>query len=275
MIVVMPDGNVTSSFNINYSVPQDEFPKDLTGSIIPHVEKNYRVAPGARHGALAGLSLRMSLIPTAPAPGKRRILVVANQALSGEELRRRLGEIGERVELDVFAAVLTSYLTTPCRTSTKSSPRRAGGLTSRWHGPARAASSHAEKLAIRIQTPRSRTSCWTSVPTRVIVVTHPRERPTWQEQGELERLRRELPVLVEHVIVSAGGADNSAFPETLAAPASSSSAASRRLLFDRYVHLRTPPPAREATEAGSALSTQAPALSYLAAAGETEPSGID
>ena len=28
MIVVMPDGNVTSSFNINYSVPQDEFPKE-------------------------------------------------------------------------------------------------------------------------------------------------------------------------------------------------------------------------------------------------------
>jgi hypothetical protein len=57
MIVVTPDGNVTSSFNINYSVPQDEFPKELTGSIIPHVEKNYRVAPGARNGALAGLSL--------------------------------------------------------------------------------------------------------------------------------------------------------------------------------------------------------------------------
>lgn len=42
----------------------------------------------------------------------------------------------------------------------------------------------------------------------VIVVTHPRERETWQEQGELERLRRELQVPVEHVIVSAGRADN-------------------------------------------------------------------
>lgn len=57
MIVVMPDGNVTPSFNINYFVPQDEFPKELVGSIIPYVEQDYRAAPGARNRALAGLSL--------------------------------------------------------------------------------------------------------------------------------------------------------------------------------------------------------------------------
>jgi len=57
MIVVMPDGNVTTSFNINYSVPQDVFPKELVGSIVPYIEKNYQVLRGARNRALAGLSL--------------------------------------------------------------------------------------------------------------------------------------------------------------------------------------------------------------------------
>lgn len=35
----------------------------------------------------------------------------------------------------------------------------------------------------------------------VIVVTHPRDRETWQERGELARLRRELNVPVTQVVV--------------------------------------------------------------------------
>jgi metallophosphoesterase superfamily enzyme len=35
----------------------------------------------------------------------------------------------------------------------------------------------------------------------VIVVTHPRDRETWQERGELARLRRELDVPVTHFVV--------------------------------------------------------------------------
>jgi enterochelin esterase-like enzyme len=57
MIVVMPDGNVTSSFNINYSVPQDVFPTELLGSIVPKIERDYHVARGPANRALAGLSL--------------------------------------------------------------------------------------------------------------------------------------------------------------------------------------------------------------------------
>jgi enterochelin esterase family protein len=57
MIVVMPDGNVTPTFDINYSLPQDRFPKELVGSIVPFIERNYRVARGGRNRALAGLSL--------------------------------------------------------------------------------------------------------------------------------------------------------------------------------------------------------------------------
>ena len=48
--------------------------------------------------------------PYGGAPGKRHVVVVANQALSGDELRQRLTEMGERLELDVLAPVLTSHL---------------------------------------------------------------------------------------------------------------------------------------------------------------------
>jgi enterochelin esterase-like enzyme len=57
MIVVMPDGNVTTSFNINYSVPEDVFPEELLGSIVPTIARDYRVARGPANRALAGLSL--------------------------------------------------------------------------------------------------------------------------------------------------------------------------------------------------------------------------
>jgi enterochelin esterase-like enzyme len=38
-------------------VPQDLFPTELVGTIIPYIEKTYRAAPGARNRAMAGLSL--------------------------------------------------------------------------------------------------------------------------------------------------------------------------------------------------------------------------
>jgi hypothetical protein len=39
----MPDGNVQPSLPFTtYSVPQDEFPQELLGSIIPYIDANYR-----------------------------------------------------------------------------------------------------------------------------------------------------------------------------------------------------------------------------------------
>jgi len=56
MIVVMPDWNV-ASFGSGLPVAQDVFPQELLGSIVPFIEQNYRVAPGPKNHALAGLSL--------------------------------------------------------------------------------------------------------------------------------------------------------------------------------------------------------------------------
>jgi len=56
MIVVMPDGYVAPS-GLSGIGAQDVFPQELLGSIVPTIEQNYRVAPGPKNRALAGLSL--------------------------------------------------------------------------------------------------------------------------------------------------------------------------------------------------------------------------
>lgn len=55
MLVVMPDGNLGSRNNFEQSL--QIFEQELKQAIIPFVESNYRVAPGANNRALAGLSM--------------------------------------------------------------------------------------------------------------------------------------------------------------------------------------------------------------------------
>ena len=62
MIVVMPDANVGTSLNGEpapfTSATTDQFVQDeLMPTIIPYMQKNYRVLPGAQNRAIAGLSL--------------------------------------------------------------------------------------------------------------------------------------------------------------------------------------------------------------------------
>jgi enterochelin esterase-like enzyme len=54
MIIVMPDGNVGS---IPQAGADDIYPEELLGSVIPAAEANFRIAPGPKNRALAGLSL--------------------------------------------------------------------------------------------------------------------------------------------------------------------------------------------------------------------------
>lgn len=54
MVVVMPNGSIEGA-DLYAEVPL--FEKDLTGSIIPFIESNYRVLPDKEHRALAGLSM--------------------------------------------------------------------------------------------------------------------------------------------------------------------------------------------------------------------------
>ena len=130
--------------------------------------------------------------PHGGTPGKRHVLVVVNQALSGDELRQRLTDMGERLELDVLAPVLTSHLhyavsdiDSELAEARKRLDRslawaRHSGFVARGEvGDANPTTAIEDELR-------------DFGADAVVVVTHPRELQTWQEQGELERLRREL-----------------------------------------------------------------------------------
>ena len=138
--------------------------------------------------------------------GTRHVLVVANETLAGDELRERISRVdGERVEVDVLVPVLTSrlhYLASDVDTELANARSRL-----------RRSLAWAQEYGIvahgEVGDPNPTTAIEDQLrdfgADEVIVVTHPRERETWQEHGELERLRRELEVPVTHVMVGNGG----------------------------------------------------------------------
>jgi enterochelin esterase-like enzyme len=56
MIIVMPDGNV-GGFPRDGDIAKDMYPEELLGNVVPAAEQNFRIAPGPKNRALAGLSL--------------------------------------------------------------------------------------------------------------------------------------------------------------------------------------------------------------------------
>ena len=60
MIVVMPAGHISRDFQLSAglnTMGHDKFNEDLTGSVIPYVDENYRTVADREHRALAGLSM--------------------------------------------------------------------------------------------------------------------------------------------------------------------------------------------------------------------------
>jgi hypothetical protein len=133
------------------------------------------------------------------APGPKHVLVIANETLGGEELRRRLSGHDGDLEVDVLAPVLTSHVHfTVSDIDTETEQARARlGRSLEWM---RAHGVHARGA---IGDPNPITAIEDQLrsfgPDEVIVVTHPEQ--TWQERAELERLRDELDLPVEQVVV--------------------------------------------------------------------------
>jgi len=137
-----------------------------------------------------------------PAPGTRHVLVIANETLSGAELRGQILD-GDRgpVEVDVLAPVLTSRMhlgvTDIDREIIEARARLDRSLA--W--------ARQQGIAVRgeVGDPSALTAIEDELrdfgADEVIVVTHARERENWQEQVELGRLRRELEVPVVHIVV--------------------------------------------------------------------------
>ena len=139
------------------------------------------------------------------------VLVVANEALAGAELAELILRHGrEHVEVDVLAPVLAS------RIHYAVSDIDGELAEARMRLERSLAWARAQKIVARgeVGDPNPITALEDELRTftadEVIVVTHPRDRETWQERGELARLRRELDVPVTHVIVGTCRAEQQA-----------------------------------------------------------------
>jgi hypothetical protein len=139
--------------------------------------------------------------PHGAGPGERHVLVVANEALSGTELRERILRHGEHVELDVLAPVLTSHI----HYGVSDIDRELEDARARLERSLAWARTLNIVVRGEVGDPSPTTALEDELrdfgADEVIVVTHPRDRETWQERDELERLKRELDIPVTRLAV--------------------------------------------------------------------------
>lgn len=140
--------------------------------------------------------------PHGARPGTRHVLVVANETLGGSELRDRiLGNDRQRVELDVLAPVLSTRV----HLAMSDTDREAAQAHARLSRSLAWAREQGIEARGEVGDPDPTTAIEDELrdfgADEVIVVTHARERETWQENGELARLRRELGVPVTQLVV--------------------------------------------------------------------------
>ena len=140
--------------------------------------------------------------PHRASPGKRHVLVIANEALSGDALRERIvGRDDERIDVDILAPVLTSHR----HYAVSDIDRELEHARARLERSLAWAREHGVVARGEVGDPNPTTAIEDELrdfgADEVIVVTHPSEQETWQERGELERLRRELDVPVTHIVV--------------------------------------------------------------------------
>ena len=139
----------------------------------------------------------------APAPGTRRVLVIANAPLEGEELRARLRDRDDaRVELDVLAPVLSSRVHL-AYTDIDHEMRQARERLQRSLEWARAQGFKARgELGDANPLTAIEDELRDFGADEVIVVTRERQDAGWQEEKELESLSEELDVPVVQVACS-------------------------------------------------------------------------
>ena len=136
------------------------------------------------------------------ATGRRRVLVVANETLGGDELREEILRLGQpRPELRVVAPVLPSrahYVASDIDDELEEARRRLHATVA-WAatqgftvtgdvndaGPLPAIEDELRRFG----------------PDAVIISTHPPDRSNWLEAGVVERARADLEIPVTHVIV--------------------------------------------------------------------------
>ena len=164
-----------------------------------------RTVNAASRGALGSAARRPH--PHGPRAGAHHVLVIADQALSGDALAERiLGANRAQIELDILAPVLTGRIQywvsdfdsarerAQARLERSLEWAREQGITARGEvGDPNVTSSIEDELR-------------DFGAEEVIVLTGPSQRTTRQEREEVKRLRRELDVPVVHIECDSEGA---------------------------------------------------------------------
>jgi hypothetical protein len=132
----------------------------------------------------------------------RHVLVVANETLAGEHLREQIvGLDGEHVEVDVVAPIFTSHL----HYAVSDIDHELAAARERLERSLAWARESGLSARGGVGDPNPTTAIEDALrdfgADEVIVVTHTRSGATWQEEGELGRLFRELDVPVTQVTV--------------------------------------------------------------------------
>lgn len=138
--------------------------------------------------------------PAGSPTGTRHVLVVANEALAGDELAEQITRVDpEHTEIDVLVPVLTSRL----HYAASDIDRERVAAQARLNRSLRWAQQCGIVARGEVGDPSPATALEDRLRAfgadEVIVVTHPGE--SWQEHGELKRLRGELDVPVTHLSV--------------------------------------------------------------------------
>jgi GABA permease len=142
--------------------------------------------------------------PHGAAPGKRHVLVVANETLGGSDLMGRITRgNAAHVAIDVLAPVLCSRM----HLGTTDIDREIADARVRLERSLAWAREHGLDARGAVGDPSATTALEDELrdfgADEVIVVTHRRDQESWQERVELERLRDELDVPVTHVVIGA------------------------------------------------------------------------
>ena len=137
--------------------------------------------------------------------GQRHVLVVADEALSGDELRRKLSQRdGAPLEVDVLAPVFSSrahYWASDLDTETDDARRRLeASLT--W------LATHGVEARGEVGDPNPLTAIEDELrdfgADEVVIVTRARDRARRVESGMIQRVRAELDVPVSQIVVEPG-----------------------------------------------------------------------
>jgi hypothetical protein len=140
---------------------------------------------------------------TPPAPNRRRVLVVANEALGGSVLREEiLGRREPRPELHVVAPVLPprSHYAVSDIDEEREEARRRLDATLAW---AAEQGYEADGQIGDLNDPLAAIGDELRLlgADEVVIATHPPERANWLESGIFEHLRKELDLPVTHVVI--------------------------------------------------------------------------